>query len=127
MAYTLIGADGAPYQSDRPGLLGGHRRGRGYGRLDCRTALRWIARGHYVRHRVFFADEPAAIAAGFRPCAHCLPERYAAWRERAGWPDAAVDAPWRSLRVTGPFDAEKLVHYLAARAIPGVERVVDGV
>jgi AraC family transcriptional regulator of adaptative response / DNA-3-methyladenine glycosylase II len=121
--YTLIGADGAPYRSATPGKLGGHRRGRGYGRLDCPTALRWIARGHYVRHRVFFADEPAAIAAGFRPCAHCLPERYAAWREEGDWPDAGVDAPWRSLRISGPFDAGQLLAYLAARAIPGVERV----
>jgi AraC family transcriptional regulator of adaptative response / DNA-3-methyladenine glycosylase II len=110
-----------------PGRFGGHRRGRGYGRLDCPTALRWIARGHYVRHRVFFADEPTAIAAGFRPCAHCLPERYAAWRAaRDGggdWPDASVDAPARALPVRGPFDAAHLLCYLAARAVPGVERV----
>ena len=127
MAYTLTGADGAPYQSDRPGLLGGHRRGRGYGRLDCRTALRWIARGHYVRHRVFFADEPTAIAAGYRPCAHCMPERYPAWRERGDWPDAGVAATWRALRFQGGFDSEQLVAYLAARAIPGVERVRGGI
>ncbi|MEA2429870.1 MAG: AraC family transcriptional regulator [Thermoleophilaceae bacterium] len=127
MAYTLIGADGAPYTSATPGALGGHRRNRGYGRLDCPTALRWIARGHYVRHRVFFADEPAAIAAGYRPCASCLPERYAAWRSGAEWPDAAVAAAWRTLRVAGPVDTAQLLHYLAARAIPGVERVEDGV
>jgi AraC family transcriptional regulator of adaptative response / DNA-3-methyladenine glycosylase II len=126
--YTLIGADGAPYCSPTPGTLGGHRRNRGYGRLDCPTALRWIARGHYVRHRVFFADEPTAIAAGFRPCAHCLPERYAAWREAGDWPDAAVAAPWRSLRVSGPpFDGAQLLAYIAARAIPGVERVEGAV
>ena len=127
MAHTLIGADGAPYESERPGALGGHRRGRGYGRLDCPTALRWIARGHYVRHRVFFADEPSAIAAGYRPCAHCLPARYAAWREGGDWPDAGVAAGWRTMRFAGPFDAPQLVAYLAARAIPGVERVSDGV
>jgi Metal binding domain of Ada len=89
--YTLIGADGKPYRSSRPGKLGGHRRNKGYGRLDCPTALRWIAKGKYVRHRVFFADEPTAIAAGYRPCAHCLPERYALWKAaQAGngtWPD----------------------------------------
>jgi hypothetical protein len=88
--YTLIGADGRPYESATPGTLGGHRRSKGYGRLDCPTALRWIARGHYVRHRVFFADEPTAIAAGYRPCARCLPERYALWKAaQAGageWP-----------------------------------------
>jgi len=79
--YTLIGADGKPHESTVPGTLGGHRRNKGYGRLDCPAALRWIAKGHYVRHRVFFADEATAIAAGYRPCAVCMPERYRAWKE----------------------------------------------
>jgi hypothetical protein len=79
--YTLIGADGRPYESDTPGTFGGHRRNKGYGRLDCPAALRWIAKGHYVRHRVFFADERTAIAAGYRPCAVCMPERYRAWKQ----------------------------------------------
>lgn len=78
--YTLIGADGRPYQSDEPGALGGHRRSKIYGRLDCPGALRWIARGHYVKQRVFFRDEETAIAAGFRPCAVCMPEQYRAWK-----------------------------------------------
>jgi hypothetical protein len=79
-SYTLVGADGKPYQSTEPGTLGGHRRSKIYGRLDCPGALRWIARGHYVRQRVFFRDEAAAIAAGFRPCAVCMPEQYRAWK-----------------------------------------------
>jgi methylphosphotriester-DNA--protein-cysteine methyltransferase len=62
------------------GTLGGHRRTKVYGRLDCPAALRAIARGGYVRHRVFFADEAEAVAAGFRPCAVCLPEAYARWK-----------------------------------------------
>jgi hypothetical protein len=77
--YRLTGPDGE-YASETPGTLGGHRRSKIYGRLDCVGALRWIARGHYVRHRVFFADEATAVACGYRPCAICLPERYAAWR-----------------------------------------------
>ncbi|MEU9853588.1 Ada metal-binding domain-containing protein [Streptomyces sp. NPDC047974] len=78
--YTLIGADGRPRHSDVAGRFGGYRRGRIYGRLDCPSALRHIARGHYVRHRVFFADEATAVAAGYRPCAVCLPDRHRAWR-----------------------------------------------
>jgi methylphosphotriester-DNA--protein-cysteine methyltransferase len=79
--YTLVGADGRARESALPGTLGGHRRTRIYGRLDCRSALRAIARGGYVAHRVFFADEDTAIAAGYRPCAVCLPDRYRAWRD----------------------------------------------
>jgi methylphosphotriester-DNA--protein-cysteine methyltransferase len=78
--YRLIGRDGLEFGSPEPGTLGGHRRSKVYGRLDCPSALRWIARGHYVRHRVFFPDEETAVAAGYRPCATCLPERYAAWK-----------------------------------------------
>jgi hypothetical protein len=77
--YRLIGADGREYVSETPGTLGGHRRNKIDGRLDCSGARRWIAKGHYVRHRVFFADEETAVAAGYRPCANCLPEPYAAW------------------------------------------------
>ena len=78
--YTLIGADGRPYRSTTPGQLGGHRRNKGYGRLDCPSALRWIEKGKYVSHRVFFADERTAVSAGYRPCATCLPERYREWK-----------------------------------------------
>jgi hypothetical protein len=79
--YRLIGPDGAEYLSSVPGTLGGHRRNRIYGRLDCPSALRWLAKGHLVRHRVFFLDEETAIAAGYRPCAVCLPDRYRTWKE----------------------------------------------
>ena len=80
MSYRLIGRDGREVQSKTPGTLGGHRRNKVYGRLDCPSAQRWIARGHYVRHRVFFADEATAIAAGYRPCAVCLPGPYREWK-----------------------------------------------
>ena len=80
--YTLLGADRRPYPSAVPGQFGGHRKSRIYGRLDCPSARRAIARGGYVAHRVFFANEPAAIAAGYRPCAVCLPGAYAAWLAR---------------------------------------------
>lgn len=78
--WTLLGAGGLPFRSPVPGALGGHRRGKRYGRLDCPAALRALARGGYAPHRVFFADEAVAIAAGYRPCAACLPARYASWK-----------------------------------------------
>lgn len=81
-AYLLLGADRRAYRSHTPGTIGGNRRLRIYGRLDCPNALRWLARGHYARHRVFFADEAAAVTAGYRPCAVCLPDAHRAWRAR---------------------------------------------
>jgi methylphosphotriester-DNA--protein-cysteine methyltransferase len=80
--YQLLGADGHPRRSADPGSFGGHRGTRIYGRLDCPSALRAIARGGYVRHRVFFADETTAAAAGYRPCHTCLPTQYARWKEQ---------------------------------------------
>lgn len=78
--YVLIGANGRPRRSTVPGMLGGHRRSRIYGRLDCPVALRAIARGGYRVHRVFFADAVTARAAGYRPCAVCLSQEYRRWR-----------------------------------------------
>jgi len=31
---------------------------------------------------VFFLDERTARAAGYRPCAICMPEKYRAWKHR---------------------------------------------
>ncbi|HEX3615610.1 MAG TPA: Ada metal-binding domain-containing protein [Solirubrobacteraceae bacterium] len=82
-SWWLIGPDAAGYESPSPGAYGGHRRSRVYGRLDCPAALRAISRGGYVTERVFFAGEHDAVAAGFRPCAVCLPTAYAAWMASA--------------------------------------------
>lgn len=79
-SYTLLGPDRRSFRSAHPGTLGGHRGTRIYGRLDCPAALRAIARGGYVRHRVFFRDEETAVAAGYRPCAVCCPEQYRAFK-----------------------------------------------
>ena len=81
--YRLIGGDGKHYLSELPGTLGGHRKNKIYGRLDCAGAASWIAKGHYVRQRVFFADEVTAVAAGYRPCARCMPAAYAAWKQKS--------------------------------------------
>ena len=79
--YRLVGPDGKEFLSPTPGTLGGHRKNKLYGRLDCPSALRWLEKGHIVKHRVFFADEATAIAAGYRPCAVCLPDEYCRWKE----------------------------------------------
>nr|WP_175043654.1 Ada metal-binding domain-containing protein [Burkholderia lata] len=79
--FTLIGRDGKPLSGPVRGTFGGHRGSKLYGRLECRAALRAIERGGYTRYRVFFLDEATAIAAGYRPCAVCLPKEYATWKE----------------------------------------------
>jgi methylphosphotriester-DNA--protein-cysteine methyltransferase len=78
--YTLVAADGKPYASTEKGTIGGHRGTKVFGRLDCPTALRSIARGGYARRRVFFADVATAVEAGYRPCAACMPEAYRGWK-----------------------------------------------
>ena len=81
--YRLLGTDGNTYLSNEPGTLGGNGKAKIYGRLDCPAALRTLnSIGHdaYVKHRVFFKDEQAAIAAGFRPCGTCMREKYKAWK-----------------------------------------------
>lgn len=61
-----------------------------YVRLDCPTANRYVKLGTYQNVRVFFKDEATAIAAGYRPCGHCMKEKYKRWK-------AAVEAGevWR--------------------------------
>jgi hypothetical protein len=102
--YVLLAPDAQPYDSPTPGRYGGHRRGTIYGRLDCRAARRAIAAGDYVKHRVFFADEATAVAAGYRPCAVCLPDAYRTWKRRRDEPerrpgDALRRSPFRDRRI----------------------------
>ena len=78
--YRLIGPDGQATLSPVPGTFGGNRRRRIYGRLDCRSAVGALATG-YAKHRVFFADEATALAAGYRPCGTCMRDEYRAWVE----------------------------------------------
>ncbi len=79
--YRLINSDGNEYISSTKGLYGGHSKLKIYGRLDCPSALRFIAKGQYVKHRVFFADKATAISAGYRPCAVCMKEEYQEWKK----------------------------------------------
>lgn len=78
--YRLIDENNKLYESSTPGTLGGHKRLKIYGRLDCPSALRYIEKGQYIKHRVFFKDEVTAIAAGYRPCAKCMPEKHKLWK-----------------------------------------------
>lgn len=97
-SYRLLATDGSTYESDTPGSLGGYAPLRIYGRLDCWSANKHLRNGGYAQHRVFFADEEAAIASGFRPCGHCLRDEYKRWKK--GGIAASVDYPWLVLPAT---------------------------
>ena len=101
--YKLIDENGDTYLSEQKGTLGGHRKLKIYGRLDCSSALRYIDKGQYVKYRVFFADEKTAVAAGYRPCGVffadektavaagyrpcgvCMKEKYKKWKSGESW------------------------------------------
>ncbi|CAN5652523.1 hypothetical protein BH09BAC4_BH09BAC4_31080 [soil metagenome] len=55
--------------------LSGHRPGKIYGRLNCRSGKRMKS-----ENRIFFRDETEAIAQGYRPCAVCMPKTYKVWK-----------------------------------------------
>lgn len=79
--FKLLAGDGTFYLSATPGVLGGNRAARIYGRLNCPSALRALAQAdRYQRYRVFFGSEADAIAAGYRPCGRRMPGRYRAWK-----------------------------------------------
>lgn len=78
--FKLIDCNGQEYLSNTPGTLAGNRKLKIYGRLDCQSAKRWIEKGYYISNRVFFQNEGIAIAAGYRPCAKCMPDKYKEWK-----------------------------------------------
>ena len=78
--YNLMKSNGETMQSVTPGKFGGHKKLKIYGKLDCRSALKYIEKGQYTKHRVFFADEETAIAAGYRPCGVCMRDEYNRWK-----------------------------------------------
>ena len=79
--YVLLDKQGKSYESTVPGKLGGHKKLKIYGKLDCPSARRHIEKGEYVKHRVFFPDEMTAIAAGYRPCGICMKDEYKKWKQ----------------------------------------------
>ena len=80
--YSLLGADRRLYRSAAPGRFGGHRKSRIYCWLDCPAALRAIVGGGDAAHPVLLGAVETPVAAGYRPCAVCLPGAYAAWNAR---------------------------------------------
>jgi len=91
--HHLTAPDGSIYKSLEPGTMGGNSRHRIHGRLDCWSANRALPT--YASIRFFFADEQAAIAAGYRPCGHCMREGYKVWK--AGGRPRSEGYPWQAM------------------------------
>jgi len=55
---------------------GGNRKLKIFGLLSCSSGKRMTK-----ENRVFFDSEDEAIRNGYRPCGHCMKERYDKWKE----------------------------------------------
>jgi len=55
--------------------LGGYKKAKIYGLLTCSSGKRMK-----VENRVFFKDEAEALLNGYRPCGHCMKEKYEQWK-----------------------------------------------
>jgi len=55
--------------------FGGNEKLKTYGTLNCRSGMRMKKENH-----VFFASEKEAIKQGYRPCGHCMHEKYKQWK-----------------------------------------------
>ena len=80
--YHLMTAEGKIIESMIPGTIGGNKKLKIYGKIDCPSAKRWIEKGYYKKNRVFFPDEETAKQAGYRPCACCMREEYQEWKSQ---------------------------------------------
>jgi methylphosphotriester-DNA--protein-cysteine methyltransferase len=56
-------------------ILAGNRKLRIYGTLSCTSGKRMKR-----VNRVLFTTEEEAVENGFRPCGHCLKEKYKTWK-----------------------------------------------
>ncbi|WP_019415804.1 Ada metal-binding domain-containing protein [Paenisporosarcina sp. TG20] len=78
--YSLLDSNNNPFECLEKGLFGGNKKLKIYGKLNCKSALSYIEKGHYITNRVFFKDETTAIDAGYRPCGKCMKEEYDVWK-----------------------------------------------
>ncbi len=56
-------------------VFGGNLKMKVYGSLQCKSGKRLKK-----ENRVFFISESEALDNGFRPCSHCMSEKYKEWK-----------------------------------------------
>lgn len=79
--YKLRDGNNKEYITKIPGTVGGNKKLKIYGKIDCPSALKYIEKGYYVNNRVFFDNIDTAKKAGYRPCAKCMKKEYIEWKE----------------------------------------------
>ncbi|WP_462254098.1 Ada metal-binding domain-containing protein [Ferruginibacter sp.] len=57
-------------------ILAGNQNLKIYGLLSCKSGKRMKK-----ENRVFFESEKTAIKNGYRPCGHCMKEKYKNWKD----------------------------------------------
>lgn len=57
--------------------LGGYGKTKIYGLLSCSSGKRMK-----TENRIFFKNEAEALASGYRPCGHCMKEKYEEWKKK---------------------------------------------
>jgi methylphosphotriester-DNA--protein-cysteine methyltransferase len=57
--------------------FGGNKKLKIYGTLYCSSGKRMKK-----ENRVFFVTEKEAVENGYRPCGHCMKEKYKIWKEK---------------------------------------------
>jgi methylphosphotriester-DNA--protein-cysteine methyltransferase len=72
--------DAALREKIRKGRIrfGGNEKLKIYGSLSCRSGKRMKK-----ENRVFFATEKEAIKKGYRPCGHCMKNKYQEWKAQS--------------------------------------------
>ena len=78
--YKILTLEGITL-SKIPGTLGGNKKLKIYGKLDCKSALNWVKKGYYANNRIFFENEEVAKKLGYRPCGVCMKKEYKKWKE----------------------------------------------
>jgi len=85
----LVLKNGKFVRSRIPGRYAGNVTHRIFGRLTCASGLRLM----HAENRVFFLTWEDAVAAGYRPCQKCHPERSDRYARR--------DGAWQLIAKTG--------------------------
>jgi methylphosphotriester-DNA--protein-cysteine methyltransferase len=76
IAHNALESSGLPHLfKNKTFLFAGNRKLKIYGTLHCSSGKRMKK-----ENRVFFKNEEDAINFGFRPCGHCLRNKYAHWK-----------------------------------------------